>query len=86
MDVIWFIIVTCEWWLWKLIVSLVTDLEPDFQHMDKNQPNCVVIGDATHNFSYQNLNAAFQTLIALDKPVLISMGQGYEVTVRPLLN
>ena len=69
-----------------MIVSLLTDLEPDFQHMDKNQPNCVVIGDATHSFSYQNLNAAFQTLIALDKPVLISMGQGYEVTVQPLLN
>ena len=54
----------------------MTALEPDFEHMDQSQPNCVVIGDATYNFSYQNLNAAFQTLMALDTPVLISMGQG----------
>ncbi|KAK7109684.1 phospholysine phosphohistidine inorganic pyrophosphate phosphatase-like isoform X2 [Littorina saxatilis] len=51
-------------------------LEPDFKGMEQKDPNCVVIGDAQESFSYQNMNAAFQTLIALDKPVLISMGQG----------
>ncbi|KAL8609417.1 hypothetical protein ACOMHN_019906 [Nucella lapillus] len=51
-------------------------VQPDFQHVDQSDPNCVVIGDATHTFSYANLNSAFQALIAMDSPVLISMGQG----------
>lgn len=50
--------------------------EADFDAVDKNKPNCVVIGDAAENFSYENMNKAFQTLIAMDNPVLISMGKG----------
>jgi hypothetical protein len=51
-------------------------LKPDFDDVDKSNPNCVVIGDAQDDFSYANMNAAFQMLTSLDKPVLISMGQG----------
>ncbi|XP_056385510.1 phospholysine phosphohistidine inorganic pyrophosphate phosphatase isoform X2 [Hyla sarda] len=52
------------------------DLLPEFDSIDKSQPNCVVIGDAAENFSYQNVNRAFQVLLGLEKPVLISLGKG----------
>ncbi|XP_040922983.1 phospholysine phosphohistidine inorganic pyrophosphate phosphatase [Toxotes jaculatrix] len=49
---------------------------PEFDSVDKTSPNCVVIGDAAENFSYQNVNEAFRVLIGLEKPVLFSLGQG----------
>ncbi|CAJ0931354.1 unnamed protein product [Ranitomeya imitator] len=52
------------------------DLLPEFDSIDKSEPNCVVIGDAAENFSYQNVNRAFQVLVNLEKPVLISLGKG----------
>ncbi|KAM4033016.1 phospholysine phosphohistidine inorganic pyrophosphate phosphatase [Anomaloglossus baeobatrachus] len=52
------------------------DLLPEFDSIDKSKPNCVVIGDAAENFSYQNVNQAFQVLVNLEKPVLISLGKG----------
>lgn len=51
-------------------------LLPEFDGVDKNDPNCVVIGDAAEKFSYQNLNEAFRVLIDLEKPLLFSLGQG----------
>ncbi|KAJ3607685.1 hypothetical protein NHX12_024736 [Muraenolepis orangiensis] len=48
----------------------------EFESVDKSNPNCVVIGDAAENFSYQNLNDAFRVLIGLEKPVLFSLGKG----------
>ncbi|XP_069374029.1 phospholysine phosphohistidine inorganic pyrophosphate phosphatase isoform X3 [Paralichthys olivaceus] len=51
-------------------------LLPEFDSLDKTDPNCVVIGDAAEKFSYQNLNDAFRVLIGLEKPVLFSLGQG----------
>lgn len=53
-------------------------LLPEFDGVDKADPNCVVIGDAAEKFSYQNLNEAFRVLTGLEKPVLFSLGQGYE--------
>uniref|UniRef100_A0A665WN31 Phospholysine phosphohistidine inorganic pyrophosphate phosphatase n=1 Tax=Echeneis naucrates TaxID=173247 RepID=A0A665WN31_ECHNA len=55
---------------------LVYDVLPEFDSVDKTNPNCVVIGDAAEKFSYQNLNEAFRVLINLEKPVLFSLGQG----------
>ncbi|XP_041066306.1 phospholysine phosphohistidine inorganic pyrophosphate phosphatase isoform X1 [Carcharodon carcharias] len=52
------------------------DLLPEFNQIDQSNPNCVVIGDAADNFSYKNLNEAFQVLIGLEKPVLLSLGRG----------
>ncbi|XP_039990700.1 phospholysine phosphohistidine inorganic pyrophosphate phosphatase isoform X1 [Xiphias gladius] len=49
---------------------------PEFDSVDKTNPNCVVIGDAAENFSYENLNEAFRVLIGLEKPVLFSLGKG----------
>ncbi|KAM4624631.1 phospholysine phosphohistidine inorganic pyrophosphate phosphatase [Polymixia lowei] len=51
-------------------------LVPEFDSVDKSNPNCVVIGDAADKFSYQNLNDAFRVLIGLEKPVLFSLGRG----------
>ncbi|XP_068610787.1 phospholysine phosphohistidine inorganic pyrophosphate phosphatase [Brachionichthys hirsutus] len=51
-------------------------LFPEFDNVDTNNPNCVVIGDAAEKFTYQNLNEAFRVLIELEKPVLFSLGQG----------
>lgn len=50
----------------------------EFDSVDKTNPNCVVIGDAAEKFSYQNLNEAFRVLLDTEKPVLFSLGQGYE--------
>uniref|UniRef100_W5MN50 Phospholysine phosphohistidine inorganic pyrophosphate phosphatase n=1 Tax=Lepisosteus oculatus TaxID=7918 RepID=W5MN50_LEPOC len=52
------------------------DVLPEFDEVDKSNPNCVVIGDAADNFSYQNLNDAFRVLIGLEKPILFSLGRG----------
>ncbi|KAJ8264458.1 hypothetical protein GJAV_G00149400 [Gymnothorax javanicus] len=52
------------------------DLLPEFEEIDKANPNCVVIGDAADKFSYQNLNDAFRVLMQLETPVLFSLGRG----------
>ncbi|KAG7507910.1 phospholysine phosphohistidine inorganic pyrophosphate phosphatase [Solea senegalensis] len=49
---------------------------PEFDSVDQTNPNCVLIGDAAENFSYQNLNEAFRVLMGLEKPVLFSLGRG----------
>lgn len=48
----------------------------EFEQVDTSSPNCVVIADAGDGFSYQNMNKAFQMLMDLEKPVLISLGNG----------
>ncbi|KAL0964788.1 hypothetical protein UPYG_G00328960 [Umbra pygmaea] len=52
------------------------DVVPEFDSVEKTNPNCVVIGDAAEKFSYQNLNAAFRVLVGLEKPLLFSLGRG----------
>ncbi|KAL3864957.1 hypothetical protein ACJMK2_006598 [Sinanodonta woodiana] len=52
------------------------DCVPDFEGVDTSNPNCVVISDATHEFSYENMNRAFQLLMTLDNPILFSLGAG----------
>ncbi|XP_056004921.1 uncharacterized protein LOC125660289 [Ostrea edulis] len=49
---------------------------PDFDGVDTVNPNCVILGDATTEFSYHNLNKAFLTLMAMKEPVLFSLGLG----------
>uniref|UniRef100_T1JH65 Phospholysine phosphohistidine inorganic pyrophosphate phosphatase n=1 Tax=Strigamia maritima TaxID=126957 RepID=T1JH65_STRMM len=48
----------------------------EFDNVDTSSPNCVVVGDAEDHFTYDNVNKAFQTLMGLDTPILISMGKG----------
>ncbi|KAG1678700.1 Phospholysine phosphohistidine inorganic pyrophosphate phosphatase [Nymphon striatum] len=52
------------------------NVEVDFSPLSLSNQNCVVIGDAGQSFSYENMNNAFRCLIGMDKPILISMGQG----------
>ncbi|KAM5243378.1 phospholysine phosphohistidine inorganic pyrophosphate phosphatase isoform 1-T1 [Hipposideros larvatus] len=48
----------------------------EFDQVDTSNPNCVLIADAGDGFSYRNVNKAFQVLMELEKPVLISLGSG----------
>ncbi|XP_060064947.1 phospholysine phosphohistidine inorganic pyrophosphate phosphatase-like isoform X1 [Ylistrum balloti] len=48
----------------------------DFSDVSTENPNCVVLGDAVDEYSYDNLNKAFQVLISLNKPSLFSLGKG----------
>lgn len=50
------------------------ELMGDFDGIDRTDPNCVVIGDAANEFSYPNLNEAFNLLMRLERPILITMG------------
>uniref|UniRef100_A0A2C9JTR5 Phospholysine phosphohistidine inorganic pyrophosphate phosphatase n=1 Tax=Biomphalaria glabrata TaxID=6526 RepID=A0A2C9JTR5_BIOGL len=52
------------------------DALPDFKDIDQSNTNCVVIGDATHQFTYENINRAFQCLMNFEKPILFSLGKG----------
>lgn len=51
-------------------------IRSEFDDIDMSNPNCVVIADAGEGFSYQNMNRAFQVLMELENPVLISLGKG----------
>ncbi|KAK2491012.1 hypothetical protein MC885_010989 [Smutsia gigantea] len=51
-------------------------IRSEFDQIDMSNPNCVVIADAGEDFSYQNMNKAFQVLMELENPVLISLGKG----------
>ncbi|XP_054974822.1 phospholysine phosphohistidine inorganic pyrophosphate phosphatase [Sorex araneus] len=51
-------------------------IRSEFDGIDTSNPNCVVLGDAGDDFSYRNMNAAFQVLMALQEPLLISLGTG----------
>ncbi|KAM4636517.1 phospholysine phosphohistidine inorganic pyrophosphate phosphatase-like [Discoglossus pictus] len=59
-----------------IMASRRENLLPEFDSINKSEPNCVVIGDAAENFSYKNVNQAFQVLLSLEKPILISLGKG----------
>lgn len=50
--------------------------KPDFDGLDFDKPNCVVIGDAAEEFNYENLTKAFRVLLEMEKPILFSMGYG----------
>lgn len=58
------------------IVLHFSDAMKDFDGIDTSSPNCVVLGDAGANFSYENINKAFQLLIGMEHPTLITMGLG----------
>uniref|UniRef100_A0A2R5LD44 Phospholysine phosphohistidine inorganic pyrophosphate phosphatase n=2 Tax=Ornithodoros turicata TaxID=34597 RepID=A0A2R5LD44_9ACAR len=49
---------------------------PEFENCNTTKPNCVVLGDAGENFSYENLNSAFEVLVDNPDAVLITLGKG----------
>ena len=54
------------------------DAIPDYEGVNFEDPNCVVIGDAADYFTYENMNRAFQVLISKPKEdmSLFSLGFG----------
>ncbi|XP_016065990.1 PREDICTED: phospholysine phosphohistidine inorganic pyrophosphate phosphatase [Miniopterus natalensis] len=64
------------------------EVRSEFDQIDTSNPNCVVIADAAAGFSYENMNKAFQVLMGLEDPVLISLGQGryYKATSGLMLD
>ena len=69
-----------------LILIIFIDVLPEFESVPKDNPNCVVIGDAAKHFTYEATNKAFQLLISLKdqeskmteierRSILISMGK-----------
>ena len=57
-------------------LSLFPGVRSEFDQIDTSNPNCVVIADAGEGFSYQNMNKAFQVLMELENPMLLSLGKG----------
>ena len=53
-----------------------SDSLPDFAGVDVSNPNCVVLGDSAHEFTYDNLNKAFRVLMGLENKVLFGLGGG----------
>lgn len=51
-------------------------IEDEFKDVIKDSPSCVVIGDADEAFTFENMNVAFRTLVAMDNPTLFSLGFG----------
>ncbi|KAF6209531.1 hypothetical protein GE061_015279 [Apolygus lucorum] len=49
---------------------------PEFEGVDFNDPNCVVMADAYEHFTFENMNACFRKLMAMENPVFISLGIG----------
>ena len=58
---------------------LIADVKEVFSDIDQSNPNCVVIGDAEHNFTFENVNEAFRLLMRLDKDkkLMFCLGNGY---------
>jgi len=48
------------------------DLETEFSGLISAEPNAVLVGDAAHAFTYENMNAAFRLL--LEGAPLLAMG------------
>ena len=69
-------------------VSSFSDVIPEFDGCDFSNPNCVVVGDAEDNFTYENLNKAFRLLHGNPGYPLISLGTGkfYQRTDGPALD
>ncbi|KAI6180466.1 hypothetical protein M3Y98_00722800 [Aphelenchoides besseyi] len=56
--------------------SALLGIVDDFASCDRQNPNCVVVGDAENNFNYENMNAAFRVLLNSERPLLVSLGCG----------
>lgn len=48
----------------------------EFEGVDCCNPNCVIIGGAEEQFTYEHMNEAFRLLLNSDSPVLLAMGYG----------
>lgn len=49
---------------------------PEFSEVEKDNPNCAVVGDAAEYFQYNALNECFRKLMDMENPILFSLGMG----------
>lgn len=59
--------------------SVHPDALPDYEGLDMEDPNCVVLADAGDAFTYESLNHAFRLLLQQQergRGILISLGKG----------
>lgn len=48
----------------------------EFEDLDTDNPNCVLLGDAEKEFTYETMNAAFRILHEASDPLIITLGCG----------
>lgn len=48
----------------------------EFEGVDCDNPNCVIIGGAEEQFTYEHMNGAFRLLLNSESPVLLATGYG----------
>lgn len=85
--IIWFLISSFIQVSWTSVLTLliltlivvsfvaIIEVKDEFTDAPKGESvSCVVIGDAAADFSYENVNLAFNKLLAMKDPKLISMG------------
>ncbi|VDK21018.1 unnamed protein product [Anisakis simplex] len=48
----------------------------EFASVDQTNPNCVVMGDAEEDFTYEAMNSAFRLLHQLEDPLIVTLGFG----------
>lgn len=59
-----------------LICHSILGIVKEFEDLDTNDPNCVLLGDAEVGFTYETMNAAFRVLHETDDPLIITLGCG----------
>ena len=59
-----------------IYIYISAAINGQFDKFDQSDPNCVVVGDAQHVFTYSRLNSAFEILLQNRTAKLISMGYG----------
>ncbi|VDN56864.1 unnamed protein product [Dracunculus medinensis] len=52
------------------------NLRNHLDDIDQNSPNCVLVGYARDDFTYEAMNSAFQILMSLKEPLIVSLGCG----------
>ena len=51
----------------------------EFEGVDCHNPNCVIVGGAEEQFTYEHMNEAFRLLLNSSSPVLLAMGYGWVI-------
>ena len=48
----------------------------DYSSVMQSNPNCVLVGDAAEEFTYENMNKAFRVLLESENPTIVALGTG----------
>ena len=66
--------------------TVLPQVEQEFSSVmsSSKEKSCVVVGDADFNFSFENMNAAFNALLTMKDPTLFCLGKG-SVSYLPII-